>query len=127
MSRKPNFVNISRKLYITTYVLFIFSGEIKLPQKRSLGPEWYHAVTTTSESRERANMLRYAYTASLVRFVERRAVFSIFAVTGVLSVKTLRLYGLILLYNGDSATKTIDITAGRLVSSCSKKQVYVSF
>ena len=83
---------------MTTYVLFIVSGEINLPQKRSLGLERYHAVTTAKEiyeSRERSNMLCYAYTASLVRFVERRVVFSFFTVKCVLSVKTLRFYGLI--------------------------------
>jgi hypothetical protein len=114
---------------MTTYALFIFSGEIKLPQKRSLGLEWYHVVTTAKkiyESRERANMIRYVYTASLVRFVERCVVFSFFTVKCVLSVKTLRFYGLILLYGGGSATKT-DLSSGRLVSSCSNKQVYVSF
>ena len=71
-------------------------------------------------------MVPYAYTASLVRFVERRVVFSFFSVKCVLSVKALRFYGFILLYNGDSATKT-DVIAGKLVCSCSNKQVYVSF
>ena len=114
---------------MTTYVLFIVSGEIKFPQKRSLGLEWYHAVTIakeTHESRERANMLRYAYPAPLVTFVERRVVFSFFTVKCVFSVKTLGFSGLILLYSGDSAMKT-DPTSGRLVSSCPNKQVYVSF
>lgn len=100
-----------------------------MPQKRSRGLEWCHAFTKAKkiyESRERANMVPYAYTASLVRFVERRVVFSFFSVKCVLSVKALRFYGFILLYNGDSATKT-DVIAGKLVSSCSNKQVYVSF
>jgi hypothetical protein len=78
------------------------------------------------ESRESANMLRYAYTASLVKFVERRVVFSFFTVKCVLSVKTLRFYGLISLYSKDSAMET-DLISGRPVSSCSNKQVYVSF
>jgi hypothetical protein len=71
-------------------------------------------------------MLRYAYTACLVRIVERRVMFSFFTVKCVLSVKTLRFYSLILLYSEDSAMKT-DLISGRLVSSCSSKQVYVSF
>lgn len=114
---------------MTTYVLFIVSGEIKLPQKRSLGLQWYHAVTIAKEiyeSRESANMLRYAYSDSLVRFVERRVVFSFFTLKCVWSVKTLRFYGLVSLYGEDAAMKT-DLISGRPVSSCSNKQAHVSF
>lgn len=77
------------------------------------------------ESCESANLLRYTYTASLIKFVERCVVFSFFTVMCVLSVKTLRFCGLILLYSKDSAKKT-DLISGRPVSSCSNKQMYVS-
>jgi len=40
---------------MTTYILFIVPGEIKLPQKRSLGLKGRKEIY---ESRKRANMLR---------------------------------------------------------------------
>ena len=71
--RKPNLFKISRELYVTTYVFFIVSGEIKSPQKRSLWLEWYRAVRKAKEihaSRERATMLRYTYSAFIVSLLK---------------------------------------------------------
>jgi len=78
---------------MTTYVFLIVSGEIKSPQKRSLWLEWCHAVRKAKEiyaSRERATMLRYTYTADIVRSAETRVAFSFFIAEYILPVKTLR-------------------------------------
>jgi hypothetical protein len=62
MSRKQNLVKISREFYMTTYLIFYVSVEIKSPQNRCLRLECHHNVTTAKEiyaSRERVNSLRY--------------------------------------------------------------------
>ena len=83
---------------MTTYVLFIVSGEIKSPHKRSLRLEWYHAVYdsegNTCITRTR-KYLPYANPACLVRFVQIRVVLSFLTVHYIFSV---RLFASIVLF-----------------------------